>query len=1091
MRSLDLFNALRPHPMYGKAMTRMARLLLVLALVQWLAWLAPARPGTQPFPNYLPLHMLMETASIIVSIMVFIVGWNARGAARSGNVVGLACCFLAVGAFDFLHMVSYVGMPDLVSANDAQKHLNFWLAARVLAAGGLLAAAVRRWRPFAADATRYWLLGATVAGVLALAWVVLWHQDWLPDTFIPGHGLTALKKNTEYLVIAINLATAVLLLARIRRPQPFKAVLLFGAVMTMAMGEFFFTLYTTMTGSYNVLGHLYKTISYLFIYRAVVVEAIDMPYNALAQLQERLTFSLQASNTGLWDWDLASDEIYLSPEWKAQLGYGPDALSNSLATWDALLHPQDREAAWQTVRDYLASGRLQYENAFRMRHADGGYRWILARGERHKDGDGNAHLLGSHVDITAQKQTEQALRAESEKNLALLRNASDGIHILDAHGDVIEASVAFCAMLGYTREELIGMNVARWDARFGQAELDALLARQLDGGVHNQFETRHRRKDGSLVDVEISNCPLELAGQPVLFNSARDITERKRVEAQLRITASVFENSQEGILITDDENDIVDVNAAFTRITGYARDEVVGRNPRMLSSGRHDGGFYQQLWAQLQRDGYWRGELWDRRKSGEVYPELVSISAVRDERGQVQRYVAVFSDISQIKAHEDELNRAAHYDGLTGVPNRVLLADRMKQAIARTAREGNIMAVCYLDLDGFKHINDSLGHDVGDQVLIEAARRIGASVRADDTVARLGGDEFVVLLLGLHQAGEWELTLRRLLEAIAQPFTIGDKTVTLSASAGVAVYPLDQEDPDTLLRHADQAMYLAKQSGKNRYHLYDTALDRQARDQLEFLASIRHGLEQGQFELYYQPKVNLRTRAVVGAEALIRWHHPQRGLLAPGAFLAQVANTELDIQIGEWVAATALAQLRTWHEQGLKLSVSINISGYHLESPDFVDRLRKLMAPYPMLPFGALQIEVLETVALNDIAIVRDILAACGRLGVTFALDDFGTGYSSLSYLSSLPFDELKIDQSFVRDMLDDKGDLAIVQGVVALAAAFERQIVAEGIETPAHYQALLDMGCALGQGYGIAKPMPAGALPDWRGQWLEREVAA
>jgi diguanylate cyclase (GGDEF)-like protein/PAS domain S-box-containing protein len=1071
-------------------MARMVRLLLLLALVQWLAWLAPSRPDAQPFPHYLPLHMLMETASIVVSMMVFIVGWNARGAARSGNVVGLACCFLAVGALDFLHMVSYVGMPDLVAVNDAQKHLNFWLAARVLAAGGLLAVAVRRWRPFASDATRYWLLGASVAGVLVLSWLVLWHQAWLPDTFIPGRGLTALKKNTEYLVIGINLATAGLLLARIGRPQPFKAVLLFGAVVTMAMGEFFFTLYTTMTGSYNVLGHLYKTLSYLFIYRAVVVEAIDMPYNALAQLQERLSFALQASNTGLWDWDLDSDEIYLSPEWKAQLGYGEDALSNSLATWESLLHPQDRAAAWQTVRDYLASGRVRYENAYRLRHADGGYRWILARGERHGDG-GNVHLLGSHVDITAQKQIEQALRSESEKNLALLRNASDGIHILDARGDVIEASEAFCAMLGYEREEIIGMNVARWDVHFSQAELPAMLARQFDGGVRSQFETRHRRKDGSLVDVEVSNCPLELAGRPVLFNSARDITERKRAEAQLRITASVFENSQEGILITDGANNIVDVNAAFTRITGYGRDEVLGRNPRLLASGRHDAAFYRQMWGQVQRDGFWRGELWDRRKSGEVYPELVSISAVRDERGQLQRYVAVFSDISQIKAHEDELNRAAHYDGLTGVPNRVLLADRMKQAIARTAREQTLMAVCYLDLDGFKHINDSLGHDMGDQVLIEAARRIGAAIRADDTVARLGGDEFVVLLLGLHKADEWAATLQRLLAAITQPFVIGDKSVALSASAGVAVYPLDEADPDTLLRHADQAMYLAKQGGKNRYHLYDPALDRQARDQLEFHTSVRRALEQGQFELYYQPKVNLRTRAVVGTEALIRWHHPLRGLLAPGAFLPQVANTELDIQIGEWVAATALAQLQDWHAQGLKLSVSINISGYHLESPAFVDRLRQLMAPYPQLPFGALQIEVLETVALNDIAIVRDILAACGRLGVTFALDDFGTGYSSLSYLSSLPFDELKIDQSFVRDMLEDKGDLAIVQGVVALAAAFGRQIVAEGIETPAHYQALLDMGCGLGQGYGIGRPMPAGMLPAWRGQWLAPAVPA
>ena len=403
----------------------------------------------------------------------------------------------------------------------------------------------------------------------------------------------------------------------------------------------------------------------------------------------------------------------------------------------------------------------------------------------------------------------------------------------------------------------------------------------------------------------------------------------------------------------------------------------------------------------------------------------------------------------------------------------------MNQSIAQTAREQNMMAVCYLDLDGFKPINDTMGHEAGDEVLVEVAKRIGNTIRGGDTVARLGGDEFVVLLLGLEKGDECVTTLERLLAAVALPITVKNKFAAISTSIGVSIYPLDDEDPDTLLRHADQAMYVAKQSGKNRFHIYDPALDRRTRDQHEFLERIRQGLEDNEFELYYQPKVNLQTKEMVGAEALIRWRHSERGLLTPAEFLRPIENTDLDIRIGEWVMATALAQMGYWRRTGLDIEVSINISGYHMESAGFVEKLKLQLANCPGVS-GKFQIEVLETVALNYIAIVRGIIESCREMEVGFALDDFGTGYSSLSYLSNLPVKVLKIDQSFVRDMLEDKGDMAIVQGIIALARAFDRQTVAEGIESKHQYQALLDMGCELGQGYYIARPMSASDFPNW-----------
>jgi diguanylate cyclase (GGDEF)-like protein len=389
--------------------------------------------------------------------------------------------------------------------------------------------------------------------------------------------------------------------------------------------------------------------------------------------------------------------------------------------------------------------------------------------------------------------------------------------------------------------------------------------------------------------------------------------------------------------------------------------------------------------------------------------------------------------------------------------------------------------VCYLDLDGFKPINDSFGHEAGDNVLIETARRIARTLRSGDTVARLGGDEFAVLLLELEGSEECQATVERLLAAIGEPLAMGDKTFMVTASVGVTLFPQDNEDPDTLLRHADQAMYIAKQSGKNRYHLYDAERDRLAHALSASLSLIRQGLLDGEFELFYQPKIHMGGGALVGAEALIRWRNPMRGLLSPCDFLPCLENSEMENTLGEWVIDTALAQLERWRLEGQCIEVSVNIAAGHLQSDGFLGRLRGRLADYPDLHPGALQIEILETAALADIPKVAGIIEACADMGVAFALDDFGTGYSSLAYLRRLPAQTLKIDQSFVRDMLTDAGDHAIVQGIVALAQAFGRKIVAEGVETDAHGRALLGLGCDIGQGYGIARPMPAEEFAQWR----------
>jgi diguanylate cyclase (GGDEF)-like protein/PAS domain S-box-containing protein len=526
----------------------------------------------------------------------------------------------------------------------------------------------------------------------------------------------------------------------------------------------------------------------------------------------------------------------------------------------------------------------------------------------------------------------------------------------------------------------------------------------------------------------------------------------------------------------------------FAEMLGYTEGEFGKHVEQFFKTVHHDDELRirDELQAYFQRDsGHFDSEMRLTCKDGSWKWMLCRGTVTRrDDVGVPALMVGTFSDISLLKQHEKQLERIAHYDALTGIPNRVLLADRLQQALAHTKRAGSILAVCYLDLDGFKFVNDTMGHEAGDKVLIEVTRRIKETIRGDDTVARLGGDEFAVLLQGLNAAEECSASLDRLLEAISQPIEIRNKLFEVSASIGVALYPSDDHDADTLLRHADQAMYTAKQSGKNRYYLYDAENDQRARSHHEFLRRLALALAENEFELYYQPKVDMRSLQLVGAEALIRWRHPERGLLSPADFLLAVEGTTLEVELGDWVVATALAQLEAWHQAGLPMELSINISAGHLQASDFTWKLKRKLLRYPNLPKGSLQIEVLETAALEDIPGVIDTIERCRRIGISFALDDFGTGYSSLSYLGRLPIDTLKIDQSFIRDMLEDKGDRAIVQGVIALAKAFDRKIVAEGVETEELFRALLEMGCEYGQGYGIAHPMPVSSFAAWLEKW-------
>jgi diguanylate cyclase (GGDEF)-like protein/PAS domain S-box-containing protein len=690
-------------------------------------------------------------------------------------------------------------------------------------------------------------------------------------------------------------------------------------------------------------------------------------------------------------------------------------------------------------------------------------------------------------DITVRKRAEQALQQSLNDYSDLVRKISVGVYKFRTHPD---GGVAFdyvsprwCELVDVTEEEVTRDPQTAF-ARIHPDDLESFLRTDKHSRTTSSpfaWEGRLLTKSGELRWQHIESQPTRLDNGDTLWSGIQyDVTDRRVVEETLRINASVFDNSQEAIVITDARNLITEVNPAFTHITGYSREEVLGRNPKLLSSGRQSREFYQAMWQAMQLNKLWRGEIWNRRKSGDVYAELLSVTAICDGDGKVRRYVGIFSDISHIKAHEAELRHVANFDALTGIPNRRLLGDRLQQAILHTQRNNKMLAVCYLDLDRFKQVNDQFGHDTGDQLLVSVTRRLQEVLRSGDTLARLGGDEFVVLFSDLGHEHESLQLLNRVLETVARPVTIGHLEIKVSASLGVTFYPADMEDGDTLLRHADQSMYVAKQTGKNRYHLYDPAKDQHQRSQHEARHRIMQGLACNEFELFYQPMIELVSGRVYGVEALIRWHHPERGLLQPADFLRDIENSDVELTLGEWVMDHALAQVQAWHQQGMALEISINISARHLQSATFIAELARRLARYPHLPRNTIQIEVLETVALEDIAQSAGTIDACRELGVKFALDDFGTGYSSLAYLRKLSAETLKIDQSFVRGMLVNEGDRAIVLGIIALANSFGRKIVAEGIEQPELIPALLDAGCLYGQGYCIARPMPAEDFLHW-----------
>lgn len=785
---------------------------------------------------------------------------------------------------------------------------------------------------------------------------------------------------------------------------------------------------------------------------------------ALRESQAKLLTVLDCSSNAIFLVGANGEFTFGNRQAEIMLGYsGDELLQMSLPD---TLAPEELTRVMPIFARNLSGERAFFETT--LLRKDGARIIVEINGVLLPGGE----VLGELRDITQRKLTEQAIRRSRDQLTAILNSTTESIFHVDGVGIILAMNNIAAHRLNSEPQDMIGRNV-----------FDFFPAEVAERRRENIAEVMRTGREKYTEDIR-NNRFYSLNYYPVVDDEgkvdsvvvyAADITERKKAETELGIAATAFE-LQEGMLVTDANCVIIRVNWAFTEITGYTNADVFGKNPRLLSSGRHDVSFYAAMWKSINETGTWEGEIWNRRKSGDIYPEHLTITAVRDPQGVTSNYVAAFSDITEIKSAEEKIRSLAFYDSLTGLPNRRLLQDRLQQALSSRMRAGREGALLFIDLDNFKTLNDTLGHGVGDLLLQQVAQRLVSCVREGDTVARLGGDEFVVMLEDMSEqaieaAEQAEVIGVKILSSLNQTYQLAQHEFHSTSSIGATLFG-EHQTIESLLQQADIAMYEAKKAGRNALRFFDPKMQEVINERAVMESELRVALESHQFELYYQVQVDSAHRAI-GAEALIRWNHPERGVISPALFIPLAEDTGAILPIGHWVLDAACAQLKLWQEDSLmsELVLAVNVSAKQFRQADFVVQVQDAVARHGIRPMQ-LKIELTESVVLKDVDDTIDKMKILKAFGVSFSMDDFGTGYSSLQYLKRLPLDQLKIDQSFVRDIATDSNDKSIVSTIIAMAQSMNLDVIAEGVETEEQRQFLEITGCRQFQGYLFSRPV-------------------
>ena len=853
-----------------------------------------------------------------------------------------------------------------------------------------------------------------------------------------------------------------------------------------------------------------------------LLQAINRRDEALRLSEARWQFAIEGSGDGLWDWNMTDDTVFYSNLWKRMLGYAPDEVGTGLQEWDKRVHPDDRTVVERELRRHFAGETPYYLFEHRLQCKDGSYKWVLDRGlviERDADGK-PVRAIGTHTDISARKRQESYLGlrnrmlemlAGGQPLEAILQGIVAGIEdiqpdmlcsilLLTPDGKRFASGVApslpdfyneavlgietgvgqgSCGTAVATGERVIVEDIANhpyWAsyreiaARAGLAACWSQPILSAARAVLGSFAIYHRTPHApDESDIRL----IEEAAQLVSI-----ALEQEAAQYNQRIAATAFESSK-GMMITAPDTTILRVNRAFTAITGYSAQEAVGSTPKLLSSGRHERDFYAAMWREIGRSGGWSGEIWNKRKNGEIYPQHLTINAVRAENGSIGNYVASLEDLSQKKEADATIHHLAFYDTLTQLPNRRLMADRLEHALAASTRTGRYGALMMIDLDRFKTVNETLGYEAGDQLLKQVAARLKNCVFEGDTVARSGADEFILLLEGLgadpgEAASGAETAAKRILAALAAAYLLAGKAFHASFSVGITLFLDHGCAQDELLKQAEIAMNQAKRGGRNMLRFFDPAMQQAIAARADLEDELRKAVEDGQFELHYQPQVD-RDGRMTGVEALIRWQHPERGLIPPCQFIPLAEDNGMITDIGDWVLETACARLGEWRGRPATahLSVAINVSARQFNQDGFAAQVRDAVARHGIQP-AKLKLELTESMLLDDVDGMIAKMTSLKEAGVGLELDDFGTGYSSLQYLKRLPIERLKIDQSFVRELVNDDNDKAIVRTIISMADSLNLGVIAEGVETEEQRRYLESQGCGHYQGYLFGRPGPA-----------------
>ncbi|MFQ5543983.1 MAG: EAL domain-containing protein, partial [Nitrospiria bacterium] len=644
------------------------------------------------------------------------------------------------------------------------------------------------------------------------------------------------------------------------------------------------------------------------------------------------------------------------------------------------------------------------------------------------------------------KLTEEARRESDKRFRIIFERGTDSIVLVDAlTGTLAEFNDKTFELLGYTREEFRSMKISDFTCFESEEEAEKHKKRVLQE-ESKTYETKLQTKDGRILDILESSRTLVIQGRNYILYLFHDITARKRAEESRRLAATVFETASEGITVTDADRNILTVNPAFTEITGYTAEEVIGKNPRVLQSGKHDLAFYKEMWETINTKGRWSGEIWERRKNGEIFPEWLTVTSIKDDKGKVIRYTGLFNDITKQKLNEEDMYYRAHYDQLTGLANRLLFSERLSQAMKQSQRHDKFLALMFIDLDRFKHVNDTFGHSLGDYLLKEAGKRFQNCVSEDDSVARSGGDEFLILLPNINGKEDAEAVAKDIIEKSSLPFQLKGHDAFVSASIGITMFPADGKDVSTLFKNSDMAMYEAKDAGRNTYRFFNRSMTAIARERATLEWDLRRALERGELEVYYQPIIDIESEKMSGAEALLRWNHPKRGLVYPEKFIPIAEQSDLIVRIGEWVLLSACGQLEKWRNQySLGIYMAVNMSTRQFNYKTFTRVLTSCLKKSGLAP-NLLALELTESLIMDGAKDAVSKLETFREMGIHLSIDDFGTGYSSLSYLARFPIDLLKIDKSFIHNVATDSTKQDLVRAIITMAHGLNLKVIAEGV---------------------------------------------